>query len=122
MIRFPRLHFCAFIGASIGDTPPGACCASPAFFRLRLRVRQPRCASWFEVLPGSSHVCKIPVASLSSGLLTIITNDHLSGRSEMKRILKTGVRRMLRNLFGPGVEAFVVDDDWQALLFVPDSR
>ena len=120
MIRFPRLHFCAFIGASIGDTPPGACCALPAFFCLR--VRHLRCVSWSEVVPGSSHVCKIPVASLSSGLLTIITNDHLSGRSEMKRILKTGVRRMLRNLFGPGVEAFVVDDDWQALLFVPDSR
>ena len=42
--------------------------------------------------------------------------------AEMRRILKTGVRRVLRNLFGPGIEAFVVDDDWQALLFVPDSR
>ena len=42
--------------------------------------------------------------------------------AEMRRILKTGVRCVLRNLFGPGIEAFVVDEDWQALLFVPDSR
>jgi len=120
MIRFPRLHFCASIGVAIRDISDRGMLRLVRFFPSPLS--QPRFASRSELLPGSSHVCKIPVASLSSGLLTIITNDHLNGRSEMKRILKTGVRRILRNLFGPGVEAFVVDDDWQALLFVPDSR
>ena len=38
----------------------------------------------------------------------------------MKGILENGVRQALRGLFGPGVEAFVLDDDWQALLFVPE--
>ncbi len=39
----------------------------------------------------------------------------------MRAVLKKAVRQALRGAFGPGFEAFVVDGDWQALLFVPDS-
>lgn len=38
----------------------------------------------------------------------------------MQSILETGIRQILRRLFGPDVEAFILDDDWQGLLFVPD--
>ena len=38
----------------------------------------------------------------------------------MQSILETGIRQILRRLFGSDVEAFILDDDWQGLLFVPD--
>ena len=38
----------------------------------------------------------------------------------MESILEKGARQILRRLFGPDVEAFILDDDWQGLLFVPD--
>ena len=38
----------------------------------------------------------------------------------MESILDRGARQILRRLFGPDVEAFILDDDWQGLLFVPD--
>jgi hypothetical protein len=83
---------------------------------------KPRFAFWPGALPDV-------VARLQdSRRLPVIgfAYDHhersLATGAEMRRILKTGVRRVLRNLFGPGIEAFVVDEDWQALLFVPDSR
>jgi hypothetical protein len=38
----------------------------------------------------------------------------------MQSILETGIRQILRRLFGADVEAFILDDDWQGLLFVPD--
>ncbi len=38
----------------------------------------------------------------------------------MESIFEKGVRRVVRRLFGPDVAAFVLDDDWQGLLFVPE--
>ena len=39
----------------------------------------------------------------------------------MESIFEKGVRRVVRRLFGPDVAAFVLDDDWQGLLFVPEN-
>jgi len=38
----------------------------------------------------------------------------------MREILESRVRQLLRGVFGAGAEVFLLDDDWPALLFVPD--